>query len=143
MKIRRILASLLALGIMMVLAAAGTTPTLLAQGGEFDLTIAHTNDTHARLMPITAFNSDCKLQKIRAEGKNLLVLDAGDQFQGSLFYYLYKGEEAAKFLNELGFQATTFGNHEFDDGPANVARYIEMLKLPLVSANVDVSAEPT
>ncbi|MDL1896286.1 multifunctional 2',3'-cyclic-nucleotide 2'-phosphodiesterase/5'-nucleotidase/3'-nucleotidase [Anaerolineae bacterium CFX7] len=162
MKIRRILASLLALGIVMVLAAAGTTPTLLAQGGEFDLTIAHTNDTHARLMPITAFNSDCNaqddaagkcfggvarrataLQKIRAEGKNLLVLDAGDQFQGSLFYYLYKGEEAAKFLNELGFQATTFGNHEFDDGPANVARYIEMLKLPLVSANVDVSAEPT
>lgn len=163
MKTYRILfLCLFALVALSILALTGATPVVLAQGGEYELTIAHTNDTHARLMPITAFNSDCKaeddaagkcfggvarrataLQKIRAQAKNLLVLDAGDQFQGSLFYYLYKGEEAQKFLNEFGFQATTFGNHEFDDGPANAARYIEGLKLPLVSANVDVSAEPT
>ncbi|MBI4672132.1 MAG: 5'-nucleotidase C-terminal domain-containing protein [Chloroflexi bacterium] len=163
MKIRELLfAGVVALCVLFVFALSGATPAILAQGGTYELTIAHTNDVHARLMPITSSNSDCKaeddaagkcfggvarrataLQKIRAEGKNLLVLDAGDQFQGSLFYYLYKGEEGQKFLNELGFQATTFGNHEFDDGPANAARYIDGLKLPLVSANVDVSAEPT
>ena len=147
---------------LFILNFAGAPFSAYAQDSDYELTIAHTNDVHARLMPITSSNSDCKaeddaagkcfggvarrataLQQVRDSAKNLLVLDAGDQFQGSLFYYLYKGEEGQKFLNELGFQATTFGNHEFDDGPANAARYIEGLKLPLVSANVDVSAEPT
>ncbi len=154
--------SILLFCMLILLGLSGTMPVVSAQDDTFDLTIAHTNDVHARLMPITSSNSDCKaeddaagkcfggvarrataLQQVRDSAKNLLVLDAGDQFQGSLFYYLYKGEEGQKFLNELGFQATTFGNHEFDDGPANAARYIEGLKLPLVSANVDVSAEPT
>jgi 5'-nucleotidase len=82
------------------------------------------------------------IQQIRKEVPPVLLLDAGDQFQGTLFYNEYKGKAAQRFMNEFQYQAMTLGNHEFDDGEAVLAEFIQGLKFPVVSANIDASAEP-
>ena len=133
----------------------------LAQGETFQLTILHTNDTHGRIDQFTEVGSRCTpadvaedrcvggvarratiIKQIRAEGGNVLLLDGGDQFQGTLFYTKYKGKEASTFMNLLGYDAMAVGNHEFDDGPANLARFIERIKFPIISASIDASSDP-
>jgi len=76
---------------------------------------------------------------LTAAGENVVVLDAGDQFQGSLMYTTYKGDVEAEMMNAIGFDAMAVGNHEFDDGPENLARFIDMVDVPLVSGNLDLS----
>ncbi len=66
---------------------------------------------------------------------NVLTLDAGDQFQGSLFYTEYKSAPVAEFMNGIGFDAMAIGNHEFDDGPEELAKFIDALKFPIISGN--------
>ena len=127
----------------------------------FDLTILHTNDVHARIREINKYGNTCtieetesgsciagvarlatQIEKIRSEKENVLLLDAGDWFQGSLFYSLYKGQEAMTFMNMLEYDAMTFGNHEFDGGVQALAEFIKKINFPLVSASVDVDTEP-
>ena len=124
---------------------------------DFELNILHINDFHSRVEAINKYDSTCSAEEAgknecfggiarvktaidsrRAELKdaNLLVLDAGDQFQGSLFYTTYKSAPIAEFMNGIGFDAMAIGNHEFDDGPEELARFIEALKFPLISGNV-------
>ncbi|NHX27639.1 multifunctional 2',3'-cyclic-nucleotide 2'-phosphodiesterase/5'-nucleotidase/3'-nucleotidase, partial [Escherichia coli] len=119
---------------------AATTATLALTAGmavaDYQLTILHTNDFHARFEPISKYDSGCSAED-NAEGKcfggtarlvtaiadartrsnNVILVDGGDQFQGTLFYTYYKGKMAAEFMNKLGYDAMTVGNHEFDDGP--------------------------
>lgn len=123
---------------------------------DFQLDILHINDFHSRIEPINKYDSTCgaedeqkgecfggiarvkaAIDGRRAElsGKNVLVLDAGDQFQGSLFYTTYKSAPVAEFMNGIGFDAMAFGNHEFDDGPEELAKFISALKFPMISAN--------
>lgn len=132
-----------------------------AQDGDFTLTIVHTNDTHARIEQFNANGGTCSADEsaagkcfggvarrvtavgqIRREGGAMILVDAGDQFQGTLFFTQYKGQESAPFLNAMGYQAMAVGNHEFDDGPATLAAFIKTLNFPVVSANTDVSREP-
>ncbi|OLN29624.1 5'-nucleotidase [Desulfovibrio sp. DV] len=130
-------------------------------GNDYSLTILHTNDIHAHLAAFDEFGAFCDQAKDaagkcqggaarlatavarqRAKGGNSLLLDAGDQFQGTLFFTKYKGEAAAFFMNRLGYDAMALGNHEFDDGPATLANFIRSLKFPMLGANVDVAASP-
>src|SRR5690606_18740911 len=75
-------------------------------------------------------------------GRNVITLDAGDQFQGSLFYTTYKGKVEAEFMNMIGFDAMAVGNHEFDDGPASLAAFLELVNFPVLSGNTEVENEP-
>jgi len=132
---------------------------------DYALTILHINDLHSRLEPINRFDSTCdakddaegkcfggiariksKIDERRAAlaaaGRNVITLDAGDQFQGSLFYTTYKGAAAAEFMNMIGFDAMAVGNHEFDDGPAGLAAFLEAVEFPVLSGNIDVENEP-
>lgn len=128
---------------------------------DFTLTILHTNDVHARIDQVTASGSSCsadnaarqrcfggyarlstQLAALRASRPNAITLDAGDVFQGTLFYTLAKSDAVKPFLGALGYDAMTLGNHEFDDGPAELARFLEGLTVPVVAANVDASREP-
>ncbi|WP_306118743.1 MULTISPECIES: 5'-nucleotidase C-terminal domain-containing protein [unclassified Roseitalea] len=125
---------------------------------EFTLDILHINDLHSRIEPINRFDSTCsaeddaagecfggvarvktKIDERRSaltdNGGNVLVLDAGDQFQGSLFYTTYKGEAAAEFMNAIGFDVMAVGNHEFDDGPEALAEFMEQVEFPVISGN--------
>ncbi|KAG0249487.1 hypothetical protein BG011_009260 [Mortierella polycephala] len=134
-----------------------------AQGnnGWFNLTVLHTNDVHARVDPANNLGASCTaddiakgecyggaarhktlIQKLRNGKQHSLLLDGGDEFQGTLFYTYYKGNVTAEVMNELGYDLTTIGNHEWDDGPENVARFWPQLKMPVVCANIDFSKNP-
>ena len=115
------------------------------------LTILHTNDTHANIQPCMATCNNQNLggvarrytaiQQVKAEGGNVLVVDAGDPFQGTLFFNYWQGQEASYFMNALGYQAMAIGNHEFDSGPPALARFIDDADFPVLSANIDASAQ--
>jgi len=121
---------------------------------DYVLDILHINDLHSRIEPINRFNSTCSSED-ESEGKcfggiarvktmidqrrnalgqenaNVLVLDAGDQFQGSLFYSTYKGSAAVQFLNLINPDAMAVGNHEFDDGPEKLAEFMDKAYFPV------------
>lgn len=128
-----------------------------------DLTILHTNDFHARVDEYNRNGARCKpadaatgiciggapriataVNTIRATSPNpVLLLDAGDQFQGTLFYNLFKGDVLTETMNYIGYEAMAVGNHEFDNGPAVFRQFIDGADFPVLGANIDASAEPT
>ncbi len=115
------------------------------------VTLLHTNDTHANIQPCMSTCSNQNLggvarrytaiQQVKAEGGNVLLVDAGDYFQGTLFFNYWQGQEASHFMNALGYQAAAIGNHEFDSGPPALARYIDDAEFPVLGANIDASAQ--
>ena len=132
---------------------------------DYVLDILHINDLHSRIELINRFNSTCsredeiarkcfggvarvitKLAERRAalgeQNANVLFLDAGDQFQGSLFYSTYKGDVAVKFLNIMKPDVMAVGNHEFDDGPETLAKFMDKATFPVISGNTSVYFEP-
>ena len=138
-----------------------TQPTLADGDEAFELTILHTNDFHARFRPISKYDNNCS-QESNAEGKcfggtarlisaikdargrheNTILLDGGDQFQGTLFYNLYKGKVAAGMMNTLEYDGMAVGNHEFDDGPETLRDFMEAVDFPVLMANAHISLEP-
>ena len=128
---------------------------------DYALTILHTNDFHARFEPISRFDSGCSeesnaegscfggsarlmsaIQAARARASNSILVDGGDQFQGTLFYTFYKGALAAEMMNKMGYDAMTVGNHEFDDGPEVLRGFMDAVDFPVLMSNADVTAEP-
>ncbi len=115
-----------------------------AQEETFDLTILHTNDQHAAHEPNSAGNGGAARQatvvkQVRAEGGNVVLLDAGDRFTGSLYHTVYLGQDQVQIMNLLGYDSMTLGNHEFDNGNQVLADFLSGLNFPVVSANVDVT----
>ncbi|MFV1491893.1 bifunctional metallophosphatase/5'-nucleotidase [Phaeobacter sp. JH18-32] len=146
----RFLTSVAALGLTAGVAAA-----------DYKLTILHTNDFHSRFEPISKYDSGCRegdnaegkcfggsarlvtaLADARARSNNSILVDGGDQFQGSLYYTYYKGKVAAEMMNKLGYDGMTVGNHEFDDGPEVLRGFMDSVQFPVLMSNADVSAEP-
>ena len=126
---------------------------------DYDLRILHTNDVHDRVESLTKYNNTCKaeddaegkcfggyarlataIRDAKAQGGNVLALDGGDQFQGSLYYSTYKGKLTAQLMEMAGYDAMTIGNHEFDDGPEVLEAFIKASKIPVLSANVHPTA---
>ncbi len=125
------------------------------------LTILHTNDFHSRIEPINRYDGRCPeadnaagecfggaarlgsaIRSARMEAPDALLVDGGDQFQGSLFYNRYKGKATAEIMVALGYDAMAAGNHEFDDGPETLRSFMDTVGFPVLVSNVDVSAEP-
>jgi 5'-nucleotidase len=134
-----------ALCFLLVLLAA--VSPVAAQDETFALTILHTNDTHAGHEPQSSGDGGVARQaavvsQIRGEVENVLLLDAGDRFTGSLYHTQYLGQDQVRIMNLLGYDAMTLGNHEFDNGDDILARFIEGLDFPVVAANIDASASP-
>ena len=77
-----------------------------------------------------------------AAGRAPLLLDAGDQFTGTLFYARFRGMAEAAVQRAVGVQAMSLGNHEFDHGPDNLARYLALLPFPVLAANLDLAEAP-
>ena len=104
-----------------------------------EATILHTNDVHGRIVEEKGVIGDAKLATVikeeRAKNPKVLVVDAGDAFQGLPISNSSKGEERAKILNEIGYDAMAVGNHEFDFGLDEAKKYKEILKFPLLSSN--------
>lgn len=145
---------------------AGAASILAMSSGvsfaDYTLTILHINDWHSRIESNNKFESTCSAEeeskgeciggaarlvtavaerRKALEGENVLLLNGGDNFQGSLFYSTYKGKAEAEFLNLMKFDAMTVGNHEFDDGEDALVPFLEEIQFPVLSANVLASAK--
>ncbi len=131
------------------LIAGCSTPSNTVEG--FDLEIFHTNDTHSHFAGnrhSAACNEEknctggmgiisSTVQEARKKNPNLLFLDAGDQFQGSLLYSANRSDMVAAIDRLMGYDASTIGNHEFDEGCKRLAQYISELNYPILAANLD------
>ena len=136
--LRRLIVLVLALSVLLSM-------PVLAQDSTFSLTILHTNDTHAHHDPNNnGDGGDAReatvVQQIRAAVPNVLLMDAGDRFTGTLYHQQYHGQDNVQIMNALGYDVMTLGNHEFDDGNKTLADFVSGLKFPVVSANIDFSA---
>lgn len=112
------------------------------------LTILHTNDMHSRIEP---FPNDggrnanqggmtklaSLIKKIRSEEENILLLDSGDFFQGTPYFNLYGGELELKLMSQMGYDASTLGNHEFDNGLIGLQNQLQHAKFSIISSNYD------
>jgi len=114
------------------------------------LVILHTNDTHSHIDPVRGGDNAglggvieraAYIDSVRAAvGKsNLLLLDAGDFSQGSSYFTFLGGDLEVKVMNAMGYDVACLGNHEFDNGPAELARRCRMAKYDIVCANYDFS----
>ncbi|MGP4687735.1 5'-nucleotidase C-terminal domain-containing protein [Agrobacterium pusense] len=151
---------ILGLGMLSVSAITLSAGAALA---DYELNILHINDFHSRIESINKFDSTCSAEEegknecfggaarlltainqtrdaLKAGGKNVLLLNAGDNFQGSLFYTTYKGTVEAEMLNAMKFDAMTVGNHEFDDSEDGLAGFLDKVQFPVVTANVVATA---
>jgi len=143
------------------LETTGQSEMIRDESNLFPLTILHTNDVHGRVMQFNDWGNTCdpedieagecfggvarratKINEIREEKDNVLLLDAGDEFQGTLFYTQFRGLAAQAFMNYMEYDAMTFGNHEFDDGVQVLSDFAAGLEFPMVSSNIDFSNEP-
>jgi 5'-nucleotidase len=131
--------------------AAFAVPTILIAKTSSDekkrtLTILHTNDVHSRLDPFPMDGSNnaglggvaaraAVIKQIRSEEENVLLLDAGDIFQGTPYFNLYKGEPEIKAMSMLGYDAATMGNHDFDGGIENFAHQLQHANFPIINCN--------
>ena len=132
-------------------------PTLMeaaAYISPYRLTILHTNDTHSRLEPFPMDGGrnqglggitgrSALIQKIRAEEEQVLLLDAGDIFQGTPYFNIYKGEPEIKAMAAMHYDACTIGNHDFDAGMENLATQLTRhANFPMLVANYDFTGIP-
>ena len=114
------------------------------------LVILHTNDTHSQIFPITSQLPDtmkagrggflrriAMLKEERAKNPDLLYFDSGDFFQGSAYFTLFKGDVEVGLMNQMGIDASTIGNHEFDFGLENMARVFKKANFPILCTNYD------
>lgn len=116
---------------------------------DFNLSILHTNDVHGRLAPINYSTNQQSvggiarratlIKNFKEQNKNVLVLDAGDVAQGTLFYKTFHGVPDMKIMSEIGYDASTLGNHEFDSGLISLQSMIQAAKFPVLAANIDFS----
>ncbi len=119
------------------------------EGKLHKLTILHTNDVHSRIepFPMDGGRNEGKggiakraalIKKIRQEEKNVLLLDAGDMFQGTPYFNYFGGELEIKLMSKMGYDAGTIGNHDFDGGIAGLQKHFSAhATFPLINCNYD------
>ncbi|KAL1471453.1 hypothetical protein MTO96_039912 [Rhipicephalus appendiculatus] len=133
--------------------------------GDFNLTILHTNDIHAHLEQSNKFGGTCfekdkndskcvggvarivhKVKEIRNETPDALFVNAGDFFQGTPYYTLFKQHVISEIMSVMGYDYACLGNHEFDDGPENLAPFLAKMNesnVTVIGTNTDFSNDTT
>ena len=112
------------------------------------ITILHTNDVHSHIDPFPSNHSRYAnrggvarratlIEGIRSENPNTLLLDAGDSFQGTPYFNFYGGELEFKLMSMLKYDATTIGNHDFDNGIDGLYAQLPHAKFDFISSNYD------
>ena len=136
-----------------VLSAVASPLSLQAAEVKTPLTILHTNDVHSHIEP---FADDDKkypglggaaqratiLDNIRKKSDNVLVLDAGDIFQGTPYFNFFQGDLEIDLMNKMRYDAATIGNHDFDGGIDTLAKQITRSNFPFVNCNYDFTNTP-
>jgi 5'-nucleotidase len=145
----------LGLGQMMVPGGRWVPDAGAASGSEADaiITILHTNDVHSRIDPFPedgtrnaglggAARRATLIQRVRAENPRTLVVDAGDTFQGTPYFNLYKGVLDFEVMSTLGYNVMTLGNHDFDAGVDGLMSALPHARFDIVNGNYDFSGSP-
>lgn len=139
------------LGAASALLALGIKPgDSFAKDEIVKLTILHTNDVHSRIDPFPMDGSrnqglagvarrSALIKKIRKEEQNVLLLDAGDIFQGTPYFNFYGGELELKLMSQMGYDASTLGNHDFDNGLEGFYKQMPNAQFPFLCSNYDFS----
>ncbi|MEZ7527058.1 bifunctional metallophosphatase/5'-nucleotidase [Cloacibacterium normanense] len=123
---------------------------ILDKNAAYKLTVLHTNDQHSRIEPFDSSYSRnpnqggfarraTLIQQIRNQEKNVLLLDAGDIFQGTPYFNFYGGELEFKLMSMMGYDAATMGNHDFDNGLDGFLKALPNAKFPFITSNYDFS----
>ena len=145
--------ALIILGALLLLSACERRSAPLAPDARdsLELLILHSNDTHSWLAGMDARGNACfddadctggisrvaaAIRSAKARGDNVIALDAGDQFQGTLFYSVHKWPMLARIDEHLPYDAMTLGNHEFDAGCREAAAFTRSLPFPVLAANL-------
>lgn len=114
------------------------------------LTVLHTNDIHSHLEP-TAIKGKMYggvariasiVKDVKKKEKNVILLNAGDCFQGTLYFNIFEGLAEAVLFSRMGFDASCVGNHEFDKGIPNLVEFCKRVNFPMLACNIDTSKEP-
>lgn len=124
--------------------------SILDKNAAYKLTVLHTNDQHSRIEPFDSSYSRnpnqggfarraTLIQQIRSQEKNVLLLDAGDIFQGTPYFNFYGGELEFKLMSMMGYDAATMGNHDFDNGLEGFLKALPNAKFPFITSNYDFS----
>ena len=114
------------------------------------ITILHTNDMHSHIDPFSKNDRRYAgmggmrklgglIHQIRTQEKNVLLLDSGDIFQGTPYFNKYKGEVELKIMSNLGYDASTMGNHDFDNGIEGFKKVLPYSNFPFLCSNYDFS----
>lgn len=117
------------------------------------LVILHTNDVHSYIEPFAADHPKyanlggasrraAMIERIRQEEEHVLLVDAGDMFQGTPYYNFFGGKLEIKLMNHMGYEAGTIGNHEFDNGIEGLLDVLPEAQFPIVNTNYDFSDTP-
>ena len=111
------------------------------------LVILHTNDTHSQITPDRSnlggvMRRKAVIDSIRQADPNVLLVDAGDAVQGTLFFYLYGGKAEQEVMNDLGVDLRILGNHEFDNGIDSLAAVLALSDATKISTNYDLTDTP-
>jgi len=112
------------------------------------LTILHTNDMHSHIHPFTTGRNKglggmaqraALIKQIRKQEEHVLLLDAGDVFQGTPYFNVYGGELEFKLMSKMKYDAVTLGNHDFDNGLEGLKKQLPHANFPFLIANYDFS----
>nr|XP_023023869.1 apyrase [Leptinotarsa decemlineata] len=143
--------------VSIVLFVINASPVYENRNKPFQLSVVHFNDFHARFEQTSSDGGSCsnmdkciggfsrlykQIMTMLEDNPNYLLLNAGDNFQGTLWYNVGKWNVTQEFMNKLPIDAEVLGNHEFDDGIKGIVPYIKALKHPIVVSNIDDSLEP-
>ena len=112
------------------------------------ITILHTNDVHSHIDPFPvdhprnpnmggAARRAAIIENIRKEEEHVLLLDAGDIFQGTPYFNYYGGELEFKLMSMMQYDLATIGNHDFDNGIEGLYAQLPHAQFEFVSANYD------
>lgn len=128
-----------ALGASALIASAGVLAS--------DLVILHTNDTHSMIDPDASGRGGVLQRKaiidsVRKAEKNVILVDAGDVVQGSLYFKFFGGDVEYPLMNMMDYDIQILGNHEFDNGLKEMADHYRTLKADRLSANYDFTGTP-
>jgi len=119
-----------------------------AKRGDVKITILHTNDMHSHIQPFTSGRNKGLggmaqraglINSIREKEDHVLLLDAGDIFQGTPYFNFYGGELEFKLMSTMKYDAVTLGNHDFDNGLEGFAKQLPHANFPFLIANYDFS----
>lgn len=140
---RKILSIIVSVASVIFVGCVDFTKTASHADAQNTLVVIHTNDTHSHIDPIAATGMGGVMRRmelidsIRAVQPNVLLIDAGDIVQGTLYFHLYKGEVEQKVLNALGYDIQILGNHEFDNGMDALKTMLSQAQTTLLSSNYE------